>query len=47
MIGAGAVILPRLKIGENSLIGAGAVVTRDVPANSVVKGNPARVSRAT
>lgn len=47
MIGAGAVILPRLKIGENSLIGAGAVVTRDVPANSIVKGNPARVSRAT
>lgn len=45
MIGAGAVILPRLKIGEGSIIGAGAVVTRDVPANSVVVGNPARITR--
>jgi acetyltransferase-like isoleucine patch superfamily enzyme len=42
MIGAGAVLLPRLRIGENSVIGAGAVVTRDVPAGSVVVGNPAR-----
>jgi len=42
-IGSGAVILGGLEIGENALIGAGAVVTRDVPANGVVAGNPARV----
>ena len=41
-IGAGAVILPGIKIGENSIIGAGAVVTKDVPANRTVKGNPAK-----
>ena len=42
-IGAGAVILPGITIGKNSLIGAGAVVTKDVPKNSVVFGNPAKV----
>ncbi len=42
-IGAGAVILPGIRIGKNSLVGAGAVVTKDVPANSVVAGNPAKV----
>jgi UDP-2-acetamido-3-amino-2,3-dideoxy-glucuronate N-acetyltransferase len=41
-IGAGAVILP-VSIGENSLIGAGSVVTKDVPDNVHVAGNPARV----
>jgi sugar O-acyltransferase (sialic acid O-acetyltransferase NeuD family) len=41
-IAAGAVVLPKVKIGENSTIGAGAVVTKDVPASSVVFGNPAR-----
>lgn len=41
-IGAGAVILPNIRIGKGALIGAGAVVTRDVPANAVVVGNPAR-----
>ena len=46
-IGGGAVILPGLIIGERSMIGAGAVVTRDVPANSVVAGNPARIHRVT
>lgn len=42
-IGANATILPGLQIGANTMIGAGAVVTRDVPANAVVVGNPARI----
>lgn len=42
-IGSGAVILPRLRIGENVFVGAGAVVLRDVPANAVVVGVPARI----
>jgi len=46
-IGGGAVILPGLTIGENAMIGAGSVVTRDVPANTVVYGNPARTKRLT
>ena len=41
-IGAGVVILPGLTIGENATIGAGAVVTKDVPDDAVVVGNPAR-----
>lgn len=40
-IGAGAVILPGLEIGEGSMVGAGAVVTRSVPSHSTVVGNPA------
>jgi acetyltransferase-like isoleucine patch superfamily enzyme len=44
-IGAGAVILPGLTIGERAMVGAGAVVTRDVPSLAVVVGNPARVVR--
>src|ERR1700761_2185652 len=44
-IGAGAVILPGVTIGERAMVGAGAVVTRDVPADVVVVGNPARVIR--
>jgi len=43
-IGANAVILPGLRIGRGAMIGAGAVVTRDVPANAVVCGNPARIT---
>lgn len=43
-IGANATILPGIKIGKNAMVGAGAVVTRDVPPNTVVFGNPARVS---
>ena len=43
-IGANATILPGLTIGENSLVGAGAVVTRDVPPYSIVTGNPAKIS---
>jgi UDP-2-acetamido-3-amino-2,3-dideoxy-glucuronate N-acetyltransferase len=42
-IGSNATILCGITIGENALIGAGAVVTKDVPANSVVAGNPAKV----
>jgi acetyltransferase-like isoleucine patch superfamily enzyme len=42
-IGANATLLPGITIGENALIGAGAVVTKDVPPNKVVAGNPATV----
>lgn len=41
-IGAGAIILPGVTVGENSIVGAGSVVTKDVPANTVVAGNPAK-----
>ncbi len=44
-IGAGATILPGVTIGENAIVGAGCVVTRDVEPNTVVAGNPARVIR--
>jgi acetyltransferase-like isoleucine patch superfamily enzyme len=44
-IGSGSVILCNVTIGEEAMIGAGSVVTRDVPANAVVMGNPARVTR--
>jgi acetyltransferase-like isoleucine patch superfamily enzyme len=44
-IGSGAVILCGVTIGEGALVGAGSVVTRDVPAFAVVAGNPARVLR--
>ena len=42
-IGANSTILPGVVIGENSLVGAGSVVTKDVPANKVVAGNPAKI----
>ena len=45
-IGTGAIILGGITIGERAIIGAGAVVTRDVPPHSVVAGNPARVLRS-
>jgi acetyltransferase-like isoleucine patch superfamily enzyme len=44
-IGSGATILSRVVIGENAMVGAGSTVTKDVPANTVVAGNPARVLR--
>jgi acetyltransferase-like isoleucine patch superfamily enzyme len=44
-IGSGATILANLVIGEQAIVGAGAVVTRDVPAHAIVVGNPARVLR--
>lgn len=44
-IGAGAVLLPHVTIGENCLIAAGSVVTKDIPPNSVAVGNPARITK--
>ncbi|MBI3999922.1 MAG: N-acetyltransferase [Candidatus Omnitrophica bacterium] len=44
-IGSGAVILCGVTIGENAVVGAGSVVTKEVPRNSVVVGNPARILR--
>jgi acetyltransferase-like isoleucine patch superfamily enzyme len=44
-IGSGATILSRITIGENAIVGAGSVVTRDVPDNAIVAGNPAKVLR--
>ncbi|MNH31436.1 dTDP-3-amino-3,6-dideoxy-alpha-D-galactopyranose 3-N-acetyltransferase [compost metagenome] len=44
-VGANATILPGVLIGEYAMVGAGAVVTRDVPPYAVVVGNPARVIR--
>ena len=44
-IGSGAVLLCGITIGENSVVGAGSVVTKDVPANAIVAGNPARVMK--
>lgn len=44
-IGSGATILCNITIGENAIVGAGSVVTKDVPPNSIVVGNPARVLR--
>ena len=44
-IGSGSTILSNVTIGEHALVGAGSVVTRDVPANAVVAGNPARILR--
>jgi UDP-2-acetamido-3-amino-2,3-dideoxy-glucuronate N-acetyltransferase len=42
-LGAGAIILPGITIGENAMIAAGAVVTRSVPPNAIVMGNPAKI----
>lgn len=44
-IGSGATILPNVTVGENAIVGAGSVVTRSVPPNAIVAGNPARVLR--
>jgi maltose O-acetyltransferase len=44
-LGGGAILLPGVRIGRNAVVGAGAVVSRSVPANTVVAGNPARVIR--
>lgn len=44
-IGSGATILSNVVIGENAIVGAGSVVTKNVPANTIVAGNPARILR--
>ena len=44
-IGSGATILSKITIGENAIVGAGSVVTKDVPPNTIVAGNPARKIR--
>jgi acetyltransferase-like isoleucine patch superfamily enzyme len=44
-IGSGATVLCNITIGENAIVGAGSVVTKDVPANSIVAGNPAKIMR--
>jgi acetyltransferase-like isoleucine patch superfamily enzyme len=44
-IGSGATILSSISIGENAIVGAGSVVTKDIPPNTIVAGNPARVLR--
>jgi acetyltransferase-like isoleucine patch superfamily enzyme len=42
-IGSGATLLGGITIGENAIVGAGSVVTKDVPPNAIVAGNPARI----
>jgi len=42
-VGGGSILLPGVTIGENALVGAGSVVTKDVPSYAIVRGNPARV----
>ena len=44
-IGSGSTILANVTVGENAIVGAGSVVTKDVPANAIVAGNPARIFR--
>ena len=44
-IGAGCILLPGVTVGRNAVVGAGSVVTKDVPADAVAAGNPATVIR--
>lgn len=44
-LGAGVIVLPGVTIGDNTVIGAGSIVTKDIPANVVAVGNPCRVLR--
>ncbi len=44
-IGSGSTVLSKIVIGENAIVGAGSVVTKDVPANAIVAGNPAKLLR--
>jgi acetyltransferase-like isoleucine patch superfamily enzyme len=45
-IGSGATVLGGIVVGENAIVGAGSVVTKDVPPNATVAGNPARLLKA-
>lgn len=45
-IGSGTTVLSNVTIGENAIVGAGSVITRDVPANTIVAGNPAKILRS-
>lgn len=45
-IGAGAIIMPNVRIGESSIVGAGSIVTKDVPPNTIVIGTPAKILRS-
>jgi acetyltransferase-like isoleucine patch superfamily enzyme len=44
-VGSGSTILSNVTVGENALVGAGSVVTKDVPPSAIVAGNPAKVLR--
>lgn len=44
-LGGGAILLPGIRIGRNAVVGAGSVISRDVPANTIVAGNPTKVIR--
>ena len=44
-LGAGVIVLPGITIGDNSVIGAGSVVTKDIPENVIAVGNPCRILR--
>ena len=44
-VGSGSTVLSKVTIGENAIVGAGSTVTKDVPANAIVAGNPARILR--
>ena len=46
-VGCGAIVIGSITIGDGAIIGAGAVVTKDVPANAIVAGNPARIIKYT
>ena len=46
VIGVRSIILPGVKIGDSSIVGAGSVVTKDTPPNSIVAGNPAKVIKS-
>lgn len=45
-VGSGAIVCPGVSVGADSVIGAGSVVTRDIPAGVVAAGNPCRVIRS-
>jgi acetyltransferase-like isoleucine patch superfamily enzyme len=46
-IGSGATLLGGITVGENAIVGAGSVVTKDVPPNTIVAGNPARILKSS